>query len=554
MLASVYQVGQIEHARYHHAVQHILGHRWSVVASVFQCTHLALVTLAYTITGGMAMSTAATRMGSGWNKQWQLTLLLGAIEVGLSQLPNLEECWWVSSIGSISSLIYCMIALILGCVYAHNGLGSVGGKEGNSPVDKGLSMLNSLGSLAFAYSFAQVLLEIQDTLRQPPPAGKTMKKAVYIGVSGAFAFYMTVACTGYAALGSAVPGEVLDGFEEAPAWPIVIANIAVAAHMITAIQVFQQPLMESIESQIKAYQLRRQQRKAAAGGAVHPGKVEGAHHLPAITEADEAKQDGSKKTLDTPTTLPLSPFADTPAVAAAATEAGNGAEAVRVLSASGRAGTAGALPPVLSGMLGSHGSVAVAPAASGLGSQRLMSVRLTANSGLVYNSAPIPTVLPSEDWKPSRRMAHHTGDVRLTASGRRASTLGSLAHALGRDSMYAADTGFCNEEVPLNEHGFYAPFWQRFIIRTSYVLFITLCAILMPFFEPVIGLVGAITYWPLCVGLPCMMWARVYKPQGYKLTAIKAVNVFMALVSVGALVGSARALVVEWSSGFTLFQ
>ena len=110
----------------------------------------------------------------------------------------------------------------------------------------------------------------------------------------------------YAALGSSVPGEVLDGFEDAPAWPIVIANIAVsaalrhavrllcavqaypgklgqrivgsrratlreghhagrvspqphrgsvavqvAAHMITAIQVFQQPLMESVESQIK---------------------------------------------------------------------------------------------------------------------------------------------------------------------------------------------------------------------------------------------------------------------------------------------------------------
>lgn len=27
--------------------------------------------------------------------------------------------------------------------------------------------------------------------------------------------------------------------------------------------------------------------------------------------------------------------------------------------------------------------------------------------------------------------------------------------------------------------GFYAPFWQRFIIRTSYVLFVTLCAIVM---------------------------------------------------------------------------
>ncbi len=32
------------------------------------------------------MSTAAQRMGSGWTKQWQLTLLLGAIEIGLSQV------------------------------------------------------------------------------------------------------------------------------------------------------------------------------------------------------------------------------------------------------------------------------------------------------------------------------------------------------------------------------------------------------------------------------------------------------------------------------------
>ncbi len=26
---------------------------------------------------------------------------------------RLQECWWVSSIGSVSSLLYCMIALIL---------------------------------------------------------------------------------------------------------------------------------------------------------------------------------------------------------------------------------------------------------------------------------------------------------------------------------------------------------------------------------------------------------------------------------------------------------
>ncbi|PRW33070.1 Amino acid permease 2 [Chlorella sorokiniana] len=573
MLASVYRVNEIEHARYHHAVQHILGPKWARLAAIFQCIHLVLATLAYTITGGMAMSTAATRMGSGFNKQWQLTLLLGAIEVGLSQtcffalapcvcieqLPSLEECWWVSAIGSVSSLIYCFIALILGCIYAHNGLGSVGGREGNSPTDKALSMLNALGSLAFAYSFAQVLVEIQDTLRQPPPAIGTMRKAVAVGVTGAFGFYLTVACTGYASLGSAVPGEVLDGFTDAPDWPMVLANLAVAAHMITAIQVFQQPLMCTIESYVKARQLRRQQRKAVGGGAVQLGKLSGEHHLPAISESEESD---SKKNLDASSqdaaALRASPFADSPSVVAAATEAGNGPAAARVLSATGQLGTADAALSGGVGVLRSHGSVALAPAASGLGSQRLMSVRLTANSGLVYNSAPIPTLLPSEDWKPTGRLARHTADLHLTASGRKqrqvCSTLGSLAHALGRDSMYAVDTGFCNEEVPLNEHGYYVPFWQRFIIRTSYVLLITLCAILMPFFTPVVGLVGSITYWPLCVAFPCLMYAKVYRPSGFQLAAMKAINVFMGFIVVGALIGSARALVVEWSSGFTLFD
>lgn len=39
------------------------------------------------------MKTAAQRMGSGWTSQWQLTILVGAIELVLSQLPNMEEIW-----------------------------------------------------------------------------------------------------------------------------------------------------------------------------------------------------------------------------------------------------------------------------------------------------------------------------------------------------------------------------------------------------------------------------------------------------------------------------
>ena len=62
----------------------------------------------------------------------------------------------------------------------------------------------------------QVLLEIQDTLKQPPQAAKTMKKAMSVAITAAFAFYLSVAVTGYSALGlneSTMPPEVLEGFK-----------------------------------------------------------------------------------------------------------------------------------------------------------------------------------------------------------------------------------------------------------------------------------------------------------------------------------------------------
>jgi hypothetical protein len=186
----------------------------------------------------------------------------------------------VSAIGAATSLCYCTIALILGCIYASNQYGSVGGLAGSSTADKVFGVLNALGSLGFAYSFAQasgqcgsvllrqsgggracqlylpggravsrlgdtaccsaascmaglqtvrplpaaalpcgaslqVLLEIQDTLKQPPQAAKTMKKAMSVAITGAFAFYLSVAVTGYSALGlneQTMPAEVLEGF------------------------------------------------------------------------------------------------------------------------------------------------------------------------------------------------------------------------------------------------------------------------------------------------------------------------------------------------------
>ena len=59
----------------------------------------------------------------------------------------------------------------------------------------------------------QVLMEIQDTLRQPPRAVHTMTSAVRVAVTAAFGFYISSAIACYSALGNGVPGMVLQGFE-----------------------------------------------------------------------------------------------------------------------------------------------------------------------------------------------------------------------------------------------------------------------------------------------------------------------------------------------------
>lgn len=42
-------------------------------------------------------------------------------------------------------------------------------------------IFNALGSIGFAYSSAIVLMEVEDTLREPPKAAVSMKKTVTAG-------------------------------------------------------------------------------------------------------------------------------------------------------------------------------------------------------------------------------------------------------------------------------------------------------------------------------------------------------------------------------------
>ncbi|ERN20019.1 hypothetical protein AMTR_s00071p00166090 [Amborella trichopoda] len=132
--------------------------------------------------------------------------------------------------------MHCIgLGLGIAKIISHGELrGSLSGVH-NSPVTRTWNAFQALGNIAFAYTFAGVLLEIQDTLRSPPPENKTMKRATLYGIAVTTIFYMSVGFVGYAAFGNHAPGNLLTGFYESFLL-IDIANLFIVIHLVGACQ------------------------------------------------------------------------------------------------------------------------------------------------------------------------------------------------------------------------------------------------------------------------------------------------------------------------------
>ncbi|KAE8817884.1 amino acid permease 3-like [Hordeum vulgare] len=102
-------------------------------------------------------------------------------------------------------------------------------------------LLQALCNIAFAYSFSNVLIEIQDTIKEAPPSEAAMTKK-------AMAFYVMCGCMGYAAFGNDAPDNLLTGFSfYEPFWLVDVANATIVVHLVGAYQVFCQPIFAFIE-------------------------------------------------------------------------------------------------------------------------------------------------------------------------------------------------------------------------------------------------------------------------------------------------------------------
>ncbi|MFS7920453.1 putative phytochelatin synthase catalytic domain, amino acid transporter, transmembrane [Helianthus anomalus] len=95
----------------------------------------------------------------------------------------------------------------------------------------------------------------------------------------------------------------------------------------------------------------------------------------------------------------------------------------------------------------------------------------------------------------------------------------------------------------------------RFASRASYVIVTTIIAMLFPFFNDFVGLLGAGTFWPLSVYFPIEMYISQAKIRKYSFTWIwmQILSLACLIVSLVAAVGSTRGLITSVES-FKPFQ
>ncbi|CAL5335473.1 unnamed protein product [Camellia sinensis] len=126
--------------------------------------------------------------------------------------------------------------------------GNITGVSTSTTLGKVWLVSQALGDIAFAYPYSIILIEIQDTLKSPPPENETMKKASTIAVCITTFFYLCCSGVEYAAFGDSSPGNLLTGFGfYEPYCLIDFANACIVLHLVGGYQVFSQPLFALVD-------------------------------------------------------------------------------------------------------------------------------------------------------------------------------------------------------------------------------------------------------------------------------------------------------------------
>ncbi|KAK9145592.1 hypothetical protein Sjap_005495 [Stephania japonica] len=242
------------------AVKAILGEKQTYVCGLLQYMLLFGTGIAYVITTSTSMR-AIQRSNCLHEKKSEAAscaygdsfymLVFGAVQIFFSQIPDFHNMEWLSIVAATMSFSYSSIGFALGLAQViGNGWikGSITGTPIKTTTQKVWKVSQALGDIAFAYPYSIILLEIQDTLKSPPPENRTMKKASMGAIVVTTFFYLCCGCFGYAAFGDETPGNLLGGIGlSQPYWLIDFANACIIVHLVGAYQVYSQPIFALVE-------------------------------------------------------------------------------------------------------------------------------------------------------------------------------------------------------------------------------------------------------------------------------------------------------------------
>ncbi|KAL6975130.1 hypothetical protein U1Q18_023925 [Sarracenia purpurea var. burkii] len=240
--------GPVRNRSYLEAVQVNLGERSAWVCGLVIQIILYGNCIAYTITSAISMR--AIQKSNCYHKyrheaacdysDTYYMLVFGVAQILMSQIPDFHNMEWLSVVAAIMSLTYSSIGLALGLAKViGNGVikGNILGISTSTAAQKMWLVSQALGDIAFAYPYSIILIEIQDTLKSPPPENVTMKKASATAVCITTFFYVCCGGFGYAAFGNSTPGNLLTGFGfYEPYWLIDLANACIVLHLIGGYQ------------------------------------------------------------------------------------------------------------------------------------------------------------------------------------------------------------------------------------------------------------------------------------------------------------------------------
>lgn len=93
----------------------------------------------------------------------------------------------------------------------------------------------------------------------------------------------------------------------------------------------------------------------------------------------------------------------------------------------------------------------------------------------------------------------------------------------------------------------------RLVFRTLYVIVCTFLALMLPFMGVILGLAGALGFWPATVVFPIESYIKVFKPRAGMRHALRLLSVACAIVSAVCVVASVKELATE-AKDFKLFS